>query len=233
LSTTLEFCLRELRYICIGYDNKTVDDDEVDNETAEQNNVDSDHESEHEPLSNLISNFSKLGEYDDDVPEAFDPPSDELLGDGDELPSGEHEGGLPVPNVPGEQSLLKVKQVDRIKMNYDKRARRVNVRVVKNEMWGIIEDARDKSLSEEKENLENDAEPDLASVQATTFSELRLDLDDKLEGDNRENLTPAMALVCVLYLANEKNLELEQNDEMNNDFLIRAPQAKSTSQQNA
>ena len=52
-------------------------------------------------------------------------------------------------------------------------------------MWGIIEEARDKSLSEEKENLENDAEPDLDNIQATTFSELRHDLDDKLEGDNR------------------------------------------------
>ena len=39
-----------------------------------------------------------------------------------------------------------------------------------------------------------------------------------------------MALVCVLYLANEKNLELEQNEEMSNDFLIKAPQKSSTSQ---
>ena len=51
-------------------------------------------------------------------------------------------------------------------------------------MWNIIEDARDKSLSEEKENMENDAEPD-ENVQATTFRELRSGLDDKLEGDNK------------------------------------------------
>ena len=55
-------------------------------------------------------------------------------------------------------------------------------------MWNIIEDARDKSLSEEKENMENDAEPD-ENVQATTFRELRSGLDDELEGDNKGKLT--------------------------------------------
>ena len=38
-----------------------------------------------------------------------------------------------------------------------------------------------------------------------------------------ENLTPAMALVCVLYLANEKNLELEQAEGSDHDFIIKAP----------
>ena len=73
-----------------------------------------------------------MGEYDDDdVPEAFDPPSDEL-----EPPSDDLAAGLPVPNVAGdgdddgsgavgEKSMLKVKQIERIKMNYDKRARRL------------------------------------------------------------------------------------------------------------
>ena len=54
-------------------------------------------------------------------------------------------------------------------------------------MWNIIEDAREKSLSEEKENLENEAneaDPD-ENIHATTFQELRKDLDDKLEGDNK------------------------------------------------
>ena len=41
-----------------------------------------------------------------------------------------------------------------------------------------------------------------------------------------ENLTPAMALVCVLYLANEKGLELEQTSESN--FLIKAPEKDVT-----
>ena len=51
-------------------------------------------------------------------------------------------------------------------------------------MWNIIEDGRDKSLSEDKENMENDAEPD-ENVRATTFCELRSGLDDRLEGDNK------------------------------------------------
>ena len=109
-----------MRFICIGYNNAT--EEEVENDEPEipcPPQADSDHESDNEPLSNLINNFSKLGDdYDDDLPEAFDPPSDELM---DNPPSGE---GLPVPNVDMNQSLLKVKQVDKIKMNYDKRARR-------------------------------------------------------------------------------------------------------------
>ena len=57
-------------------------------------------------------------------------------------------------------------------------------------MWNIIEDAREKSLSEEKENMENEAneaEPD-ENIRATTFQDLRKDLDDKLEGDNKGTL---------------------------------------------
>ena len=42
-----------------------------------------------------------------------------------------------------------------------------------------------------------------------------------------DNLTPAMALLCVLYLANEKDLELVQENN-DSDFIIRAPGAKWT-----
>ena len=109
-----------MRFVCIGYNNATeeqVENEEPDIPSPPQ--ADSDHDSENEPLSNLIGSFSKLGEdYDDDLPESFAPPSDELV---DDPPSAE---GLPVPNVDMNQSLLKVKQVEKIKMNYDKRARR-------------------------------------------------------------------------------------------------------------
>ena len=70
------------------------------------------------------------------MPEAFDPPSDEL-----EPPSDDLAAGLPVPNVAGdgdgsggalgEKSMLKVKQIERIKMNYDKRARRLVFSIIK------------------------------------------------------------------------------------------------------
>ena len=62
-------------------------------------------------------------------------------------------------------------------------------------MWNIIEDAREKSLSEEKENMENEAneaEPD-ENIRATTFQDLRKDLDDKLEGDNKGTYTVVRA----------------------------------------
>ena len=63
--------------MCIGYNNQAPEEEE--DEPPPQFEPDSDHESEHEPLANLISNFSRLGEDDDDLPEAFAPDLDRIV----------------------------------------------------------------------------------------------------------------------------------------------------------
>jgi condensin complex subunit 2 len=109
-------------------------------------------------------------------------------------------------------------------MNFERRPRRVNVKLVKKSMWECIDDdLRNKSLNQsgEKENNENDMET--ANLESFNFSDLREKLQTVLTGETRENLTPSMALVCVLYLANEKGLELEQTDGSLTNFAIKHP----------
>ena len=56
-----------------------------------------------------------------------------------------------------------------------------------------------------------------------TFLQLREDLNDVLEGDDKKNLTTGMSLGCVLYLANENGLEL-QNTSLSDFTIIYKPQ---------
>ena len=65
--------------MCIGYNNQAPEEEDDEPEPVPQFEPDSDHDSENEPLSNLIANFSKLGEEDDDLPEAFAPDPDRTV----------------------------------------------------------------------------------------------------------------------------------------------------------
>ena len=80
--------------------------------------------------------------------------------------------------------LAQVKQVEKIKMKFDRRNRRVNVKTVKKEMWNVIKEAREKSFLE-KENIENEAEEPAANFSATTFTDMQEELQSKLEGENK------------------------------------------------
>ena len=138
-------------------------------------------------------------------------PAEDLNGTG--IGSGEN---LPIPKF-GEEDLLQVRQVEKIKMTFERRPRRVNVKHVKKCMWELIDnDHKNSSSTSQKENLEN-------SEHSYNFSDLRNELDGILTGDTKDNLTPSMALVCVLYLANERGLELEQSDNLT-DFNIKHPE---------
>jgi hypothetical protein len=140
--------------------------------------------------------------------------------------ASQEEVELPVPKMTDEvdsNELIRVKQVEKIKMKFDRRARRVNVKLVKKEMKNLIETHKDNSICENEENEENGSEVDF--IPATTFTDMQQELQSVLTGEDKDNLTPAMALVCVLYLANEENLELEQTTDR--DFIIKAPNTPS------
>ena len=80
--------------------------------------------------------------------------------------------------------LAQVKQVEKIKMKFDRRNRRVNVKTVKKEMWNVIKEAKQKSFIE-KENIENEAEGPETNCAATTFVDMQEELQSKLEGENK------------------------------------------------
>ena len=85
----------------------------------------------------------------------------------------------------GMGELAQVKQVEKIKMKFDRRNRRVNVKTVKKEMWNVIKEAKEKSF-DEKENIENEADgPENKHFAATTFVDMQEELQNKLEGENK------------------------------------------------
>ena len=77
-----------------------------------------------------------------------------------------------------------MKQIEKIKMKFDRRNRRVNVKTVKKEMWNVIKEAKQRSFIE-KENIENEAQEPGTNLNATTFTEMQEELQSKLEGENK------------------------------------------------
>lgn len=218
------FAMREFPFLRLGQRVNRQTNENQDNEQSGNDNGIS-HDAQ-EPNFASDDDFP-VGDFappddddDDDIPAHF---PDDTFNEDNQTPMDAN--GLPQPEV-GLGELAQVKQVEKIKMKFDRRNRRVNVKTVKKEMWNVIKEAKQKSFIE-KENIENEADEPEMNLGATTFTDMQEELQSKLEGENKENLTPAMALVCVLYLANEKGLELEQTSESN--FLIKAPEKDVTS----
>jgi len=134
--------------------------------------------------------------------------------DEEENPTVVPEEILPKPTF-GDDNLLQRKTVEKLFINFDRRPRRVNVRRVKGQMKNLIESEAQNSKSRLEENALDGEEP------VYDFTKLRNDLDECLDGDDRKNLTTSMSLVCLLYLANERGLELIQEDGNFKDFKIK------------
>jgi len=217
-----KFAMRDFPFLRLGQRVHRQNTENPDEEQSDHQNGDSHDAPEPNFASDddfPVGDFAPPDDDDDDIPAHF---PDETFNEDNATPMDTN--GLPQPEV-GLGELAQVKQVEKIKMKFDRRNRRVNVKTVKKEMWNVIKEAREKSFLE-KENIENEAEEPEANFGTTTFTDMQEELQSKLEGENKENLTPAMALVCVLYLANEKGLELEQTSESN--FLIKAPEKDVT-----
>ncbi len=144
-----------------------------------------------------------------------------------------------------ESKLVQVKRkVDKIDIGYSKTAKKINVKVLKTDMWREINDLNGGSTSagnitgndndRSTHDLNDDNAPPAADFHATETGVSQIDkssycngnemsfqglVNDLALGQKQKDVSVSFYFICLLHLANEKTLKLEDNEDMN-DLLI-------------
>ncbi|NXC04332.1 CND2 protein, partial [Orthonyx spaldingii] len=120
----------------------------------------------------------------------------------------------------GELNLIAEPQkINKIAIQYAKTAKKMDMRRLKRNMWELLTDAgREKGTgAEEGEAGEG---PDTAAVAGRkVLSDVTKELLHRLPPAMATNLSVPLAFVCLLHLANEKNLKLESTEDLS-DILV-------------
>jgi len=110
-------------------------------------------------------------------------------------------------------------------INYAKAAKRIDIKKLKGTMWKMLT-AKKENDKENKEN-NNLPKPDIQETESEkdqpkdvsgsyTFKSMYDALPNKVSSNMSKNLSAPIAFVCLLYLANEKNLKLTGCEDMAN-----------------
>ncbi|KAI0350666.1 barren [Trametes cingulata] len=132
-----------------------------------------------------------------------------------------YDGGAPVEA--GEQDLLAATQGQsrRIKpeaVNYAKRAKRVDVRKLKENIWKGLDIVTPPV--EEDDAMETDDRPPTDPNEPREFTSVITDLCKSYPKDKLEEISTSFCFICLLHLANERGLKLEVDgkaEEMDSD----------------
>jgi condensin complex subunit 2 len=165
----------------------------------------------------------------DDIPAGWDPS--ESGGDGAiaEL------GGASKPAPAGALKLIgNVRQVNKIHIGYAQKAKVMDVKKLKQRLWTEIEEqavvVRGRSSPEPGADVEHsEADPAAAAgheqggavipAEAQTLKKLWADVPGKVDRKMADNLSVPIMFVCLLYLANDKELRIDSVPLMN-DLII-------------
>ncbi|XP_065649777.1 condensin complex subunit 2 isoform X2 [Hydra vulgaris] len=121
-----------------------------------------------------------------------------------------------------------------IDINYAKAAKRIDIKKLKGTMWKMIK----KDASSEKENNDkyNIPKPNIRQEEEVSgaeffegtysFKDMYKALPSEVSSNMAKNLSTPIAFVCLLYLANEKNLKLTGTDNMD-DIVIESGQTSN------
>ncbi|XP_009878117.1 PREDICTED: condensin complex subunit 2 [Charadrius vociferus] len=120
----------------------------------------------------------------------------------------------------GELNLIAEPQkVNKIAMQYAKTAKKMDMKGLKISMWDLLTHGHKKETVAEMEDAEK--EEDVSVVEGEkVFSSITKELLHRLPSAMAKNLSVPLAFVCLLHLANEKNLKLEGTEDLS-DVLVK------------
>uniref|UniRef100_A0A8C3GVP5 Condensin complex subunit 2 n=1 Tax=Corvus moneduloides TaxID=1196302 RepID=A0A8C3GVP5_CORMO len=117
----------------------------------------------------------------------------------------------------GELTLIAEPQkINRIAIQYARTAKKMDMRRLKRDMWELLTGCRDFP----KQAGGAGEEPDTAAVAGEkVLSDVTKELLHRLPPAMATNLSVPLAFVCLLHLANEKNLKLQSTEDLS-DILV-------------
>lgn len=129
----------------------------------------------------------------------------------------------------GDNLVSAPKGVDKIFIPYSQRAKKIDMRQLKRAMWKNL---RKNNKETERENFDItnavENENNSKDIEPKPFSNVYLEVPRLLSKLNAESLSPAIAFVSLLHLANEKNLKIDRNPDMS-DLIVKSVQKDTAS----
>ncbi|KAI0272463.1 condensin complex subunit 2/barren [Gloeopeniophorella convolvens] len=129
------------------------------------------------------------------------------------------DGDLPPTAEPGEQDLLaetqgKTRRVRPEFVNYTKRAKRVDVRKLKENIWKGLKIAVPEPKTDDADTMDvdDDEPPATDPGEARVFDEVIAGLQRSYPEDKLAEISTSFCFICLLHLANERGLKLETGD---------------------
>lgn len=115
----------------------------------------------------------------------------------------------------GDKLIAQPYKVAKIDIDYAKTAKKLDVKRLKSSMWNLLK-AAPKNSPEGDTNNSASLEPLPGTSREMegklTFQKLLNDLPAKVSGQTARNLSVPIAFVCLLHLANEKTLKIDEDD---------------------
>lgn len=159
-------------------------------------------------------------EYDDGVDDSYDD------GPGFELANNdEDDGNFVEKDDYVVQDLDDVRKVDKVRVKHATVAKKVDVKRLKKELWTELETktappAVESSQMESDESNESDTCDRVDAIVEHNDTSFKSVVDDLKVSEAQEDVSLAFYFICVLHLANEKCLKLENGEHGLNDFVI-------------
>ncbi|KAI0237006.1 hypothetical protein L0F63_000881 [Massospora cicadina] len=117
----------------------------------------------------------------------------------------------------GEQLVPALRRIQAVRVNYMRIAKRVDVKLLKDNLWRKLNPTEPEATPV----LSEHAEPVQSAIQPQPFSHVVKSLSDVYPLKKFNDLSVPFCFICLLHLANEHNLEIQSNPEMN-ELVIKA-----------
>ncbi|KAM6341897.1 condensin complex subunit 2 [Podargus strigoides] len=167
--------------------------------------------------SNFCPALQAADSDDDNEPAEFRGPMGELnLAARPEGQDAEHNGVVGHVDITtyGMLNLIAEPQkVNKIAIQYAKTAKKMDMRRLKKNMWELLTDRPMKEAAAEAQDAEEEEDKSVVAGEKV-LSSITKELFHRLPSAMANNLSVPLAFVCLLHLANEKNLRLEGTEDL-------------------
>ncbi|NWX15062.1 CND2 protein, partial [Aegotheles bennettii] len=124
------------------------------------------------------------------------------------------------PTTYGELNLIaEPRKIPKVAIQYAKTEKKMDMKRLKLKMWEILTDRQEKKTEAEVEDAEKEKNTSVVAGEKT-LSSLTKELGHRLPTAMANNLSVPLAFFCLLHLASEKNLVLENTEDLS-DVLVR------------
>ncbi|NXP20626.1 CND2 protein, partial [Scytalopus superciliaris] len=183
-----------------------------------------------QPVTTL-DNEAEIGDYDYDNPndtsnfcpalqvaDSDEDNDNELPGRAGEVDPEGPELSRALNPLPGLDLIAEPLRINRIAVQYARTAKKMDMRRLKENMWELLSEGRHGGTA--GQGGDGDKEKDTLLVAGEKIlSDITKDLLHRLPAAMATNLSVPLAFVCLLHLANEKNLKLEGTEDLS-DVLV-------------